>query len=81
MEENQEKQKDKKTNKLFIFGAIALVVLLFVIALAEIISINSMNSRIKAQQNEIDSLTNQLNYYKDQEKNQTDDEVYKGTVE
>ncbi len=76
--EEQQNEKTKR-NKLFIFGAIALVVLLFVLAVAEIISINSMNSKIKQQEQTIEQLNNQLNYYKDHA-NQSDD-VYEGVVE
>ena len=79
MEENQEKQTNK-SRKGFIFGAIALVVLLLIISVAEIISINSMNSQIKAQQQELDRLTNELKYYKEQA-SETNDEFFEGAVQ
>ena len=82
MEENQkDPQKQNKSNKFFILGAILLVALLLVISVAEIISINSMNDKIKSQQTEMDRLTNELNYYKDQANSQNSDNFYEGMVE
>ena len=81
MEKNKENQNTKRNNKLFIFGAIALIVLLFVISIAEIISINSMNNKIKNQQKDITTLTNELNYYKDKSNNTNNGDFYEGVVD
>ena len=79
MKEKQEEKKLKQ-NKFFVLGAIAFVVLLLVVSIAEMICIFSLNKKVKNQEAEMDKVTNELNYYKDKTDNPNDNDFYEGTV-
>ena len=61
----QENASSKKV-KLFLFSAILVIVLLLVVSIAEIVNINLKNQQILSQQQEIERLYEQRDYYETQ---------------
>ena len=55
-----------KKAKLFIFLAISVIVILFIISIAQIVSLNNKERELRAQQAEIDRLNDALDYYDNQ---------------
>lgn len=63
-------ESNKKKVKIIIFSAILAVVFLLVVSICEIISISAMKQKIEKQNNKIEELNRQIDYYK----NSSDDD-------
>lgn len=58
---------------LFIIVAISIIIFLFVLSIAQIIIIHNKNAKLKKQQQDLDKLNQQVEYYEQHQNNQSDE--------
>ncbi len=75
-----EKNQVSKKIKLVIILAISLVALFLIISIFQIVAIHNKKDRLKAQQEEINSLHNQREYYDNYINNDNKDDYYEITA-